>query len=97
MGIHSMKTLVKRVYPEYFQAIYDGTKPYEIRLGTFKCEVGDILHLKEYDPASGGYTGRETIKVITSAIKTNDLKFWTKAVKNAHGFIIMGLGEPNGE
>jgi hypothetical protein len=54
MATHSLKT-----HPAPFQAIMDGTKTFELRLDnrdpTFA--VGDRLHLREWDPATGEYTG----------------------------------------
>ncbi len=90
------KTHIMRVIPPYFDDMANGNKPFEIRLGTFnKATTGDTLVIKEWTGKE--YTGREITKRVTSMVRTHDLKFWTKAVKNAHGFVIMGLGEPNGE
>ena len=33
-------------------------KNYELRLGDFEIEEGDILVLREWDPESSAYTGR---------------------------------------
>jgi hypothetical protein len=88
------KTIIKRVYPQYFQEILTGVKNYEVRLGNFKAQVGDTLHLKEYDPELG-YTGRELKREIVNLIYTNDLKFWAKQKRDRYGFAIMGLREPN--
>jgi predicted transcriptional regulator len=44
-----MRIITKKILPEYFQAILDGKKKYELRLNDFEIEVDDILVLEEYD------------------------------------------------
>ncbi len=44
---HDLKTL-----PEYYQAVKAGIKPFELRKeDDRRFEVGDVLYLREYDPA----------------------------------------------
>lgn len=38
-----------KIKPEYFQAVIDGRKPFEIRLNDRKFRVGDEIYLKEFD------------------------------------------------
>lgn len=56
--IHELKIL-----PEYFQAIKDRVKTFEIRENIRGFMVGEILTLKEYE--NGNYTGREVHVQIT--------------------------------
>lgn len=37
---------------------------------------GDELILKEWDPKTKQYTGRELTKIISFVLKTKDCKFW---------------------
>ena len=53
---HELKT-----WPEYFEEVWNGNKTFELRKNDRKFEAGDILVLREYDPASGTYL-RETIR-----------------------------------
>ena len=55
----------KKVWPEYFEAIQDGRKTFELRLNDFEINEGDILVLKEWDPETKSYTGRELEKTVT--------------------------------
>ncbi len=48
----------KKVWPVYFEKILSGEKNYELRLGDFECNTGDILVLKEWNPETKEYTGR---------------------------------------
>ena len=51
MKLHNLKT-----WPEYFQAIVDGSKTFEIRKNDRDFKVNDLLCLKEYAPERGEYT-----------------------------------------
>jgi hypothetical protein len=58
---HQLKT-----WPEPFVAVIDGKKRHEIRVDDRGFAVGDVLHLREYDPSPAGstllhrgYSGRE--------------------------------------
>ncbi|PIP17928.1 MAG: hypothetical protein COY82_01865 [Parcubacteria group bacterium CG_4_10_14_0_8_um_filter_35_7] len=37
----------KKVQQEYFEAVVEGKKRFEVRLANFKCKPGDTLVLKE--------------------------------------------------
>lgn len=51
--------------PEPFQAVYLGSKAFEVRVNDRDYKVGDSLHLREYDRATGAYTGRWVSKRVT--------------------------------
>lgn len=50
--IHELKT-----DPEFFDAILDGRKTFEVRLNDRGYQVGDVLILKEYDRAAARFSG----------------------------------------
>ena len=54
MTMHELKT-----WPTPFQAILNGKKNYELRVNDRDFAVGDVLVLKEYDPDTDAYSGRE--------------------------------------
>ena len=60
--IHALET-----WPEYFQAVKSGMKPFEIRENDRDYKIGDILILQEYIPETKEYTG-ETISVSVTYI-----------------------------
>lgn len=50
MTVHNLKLL-----PEYFDAVVNGIKTFEIRKNDRDYKVGDTLHLYEFDPEVNGY------------------------------------------
>lgn len=78
--VHSLK-----IAPEWFQAVMDGRKTFEIRRNDRDFLVGDVLHLEEYDAAAygdgGGYTGRWVCRRVS---------FLTD-YHQEHGFVVLGL------
>ena len=81
----------KKIWPEYFQAILDGNKTFELRLADFECKPGDVLVLREYNPETKHYTGREIEKKASYVVKTKDVKFWPKEDIEKYGFQIIGF------
>ena len=51
--IHELK-----IWPEYFERIITGKKRFELRKDDRPFSVGDILHLREYNPILHEYTER---------------------------------------
>ena len=47
-----------KILPEYFDAVMDGRKTFEIRLDDRGYKEGDTVTLSEHDPAHG-FTGRQ--------------------------------------
>ena len=80
--IHALKT-----WPEYYKAIIDGTKTFEVRVNDRDYRVGDVLVLQEYIPGEG-YT-REMISKVISYILDNP-----QFVKE--GYVVMGLHDWDG-
>jgi hypothetical protein len=79
----------KKCWPEFFQQIVDGNKTFELRLADFKCNQGDILVLKEWNPKTEKYTGRVLEKEVTCVLKTKDVKFWPKEDIEKYGLQII--------
>lgn len=75
-----------KVWPEYFDDVRSGVKPFELRKNDRSFEVGDILILAEFNNEKQKLTGRITIKEITYILHEfqNVLK---------EGYVILGLKE----
>lgn len=80
LGIHALKT-----WPEYFEAVYDGRKTFEIRRNDRDFKVGDTLILREWDPKIEGYTGRRLERVVTYVTDAANLGALTE------GLVCMGI------
>jgi hypothetical protein len=52
---------ILKTWPEFFQAITNGQKNFEIRKNDRGFQSGDRVILKEWDPESMEYTGREMV------------------------------------
>jgi hypothetical protein len=62
---HDLKT-----WPEYFAAVLDGRKTFEVRRTDDRhFAVGDVLRLREWDPACGAYTGRATTQRVSYIVQ----------------------------
>ncbi len=82
----------KKVWPKYFQAILDGKKNYELRLADWECNEGDILLLKEWDPETKDFTGRELTRKVKYVAKFKiDELFWPKEDIEKYGLQIISL------
>lgn len=79
----------KKIFPAFFEEILNGTKTYEFRLNDFKCELGDVLCLREFDGKK--YTGREKLMEVVSVLKQEDISFYTTLDLADYGFQIIGL------
>ena len=86
-----MAVITKKIWVEYFDQVASGQKQFELRLADFDAKIRDTLILKEWDPKTNQYTGRELTTTITYALKTKDLPFWSKAKIAQHGFQVLQI------
>ncbi|ESR10644.1 DUF3850 domain-containing protein [Streptococcus iniae] len=77
-----------KCYPEYFEAIMDGTKTFECRYNDRDFKVGDELLLREYDPKKGyTYPYRCIVRKITYIL--------SDFIGLKDGYVILGvINEP---
>lgn len=91
-----MNKVEKKVWPEYFQQILDNKKTFEVRLNDFEINEGDILVLKEWDPETKDYTGRELERKVgfVGKWKVEDLtQFWPREDIDEKGIQVISLKE----
>ncbi len=89
-----MRIIEKKTWPEYFEKILNGDKTFELRLNDFEIEEGDMLILKEWDPKTKKYTGREMKKTVgfVGKWKIDDLSvFWSKKEIEEKGIQVISL------
>ena len=67
MKIHDLKC-----WPQYFEAILEGKKTFEVRYNDRGYEEGDVLLLQEYDMREMRYTGR-SMKMLVGYILQSDV------------------------
>ncbi len=87
-----MKIIEKKIWPEYFDAVMSGKKKYELRLNDFEINEGDVLLLKEWNPKTKSYIGRELSKEVTYVGNFHiDKLFWPKKEIEENGIKIISL------
>lgn len=87
-----MATIEKKIWPEFFDQVASGKKKFDLRLNEFAAQPGDTLLLKEWDPATKQYTGREMTKKITFVYDADiDRMFWPKEEVLQKGLKILSI------
>jgi len=81
----------KKTYIEYFERMLSGEKKFELRLADWQCAPGDILILREWNPKTKQYTGRQIEKEISCVVKSKDLKVFTKEDIEKYGWQVIGF------
>lgn len=71
-----------KCWPEFFQPLIEGRKPFELRFNDRNYRTGDVLILQEWDKATEAYTGREARRRITYTYHGAGLEY---------GFVVLGL------
>jgi len=60
-----MTTHDLKCWTEYFNPVWNGVKLFEIRKNDRNYKVGDYLRLKDYNPTTEKYMGRELLCKVT--------------------------------
>ncbi len=81
----------KKIWPNSFEKILSGEKTFELRLADWKCNVGDVLVLKEWDPTTKQYTGRVIEKTATYVLKTKDQHYFSKEDVEKYGLQVIAV------
>ena len=86
------KIIEKKIWPGYIDFIASGKKKFELRLDDFKISEGDYLLLKEWNPKTKKYTGKNIKKKVTYVAKFKiDKLFWPKKEIEEKGIQIISL------
>lgn len=87
----ALRRIEKKVWPGFFQKMFDGEKNFELRLADFECDPGDALILREWDPETREYTGRVLEKKVAYVLKTKDAKFWPEEDVEKYGLQVIAF------
>lgn len=82
MAEHELK-----IWPSFYRAVVDGTKRFEVRRNDRDFAVGDVLVLREWSPAAGGFTGSALVRRVSYV-----LDGW-HCLGIELGFVVMGIEE----
>lgn len=83
--------ITRKVQKEYFKAIMDGRKRFEVRLADFKAQPRDTLVLQEQD-SNNLLTGREISCEVLYNLNTKDIeRFYTKKDIEKYGLAVLAL------
>lgn len=93
--VESVERQELKCWPEYYQAVIDGVKPFEVRKWDRPFKVGDTICLKEYDHRLRVYTGRETERKITYLFDITYLPGET--IPLFEGYVVIGLSREETE
>lgn len=81
-----------RSWTHLFEPLVDGRKTHDLRKLDRDFKVGDTLIMREFDPATGGYTGRQ-IKRKISYITSRDMPCAFSSAVLPHDYGILSLEE----
>jgi hypothetical protein len=88
--IHDLKC-----WPEYFQAMANGTKNFDLRKNDRGFCVGDILLLHEWNPKNGRYTDRSLRRIVTYILEYSPVLGCAATLGLVPGYVILSLAEPD--
>jgi len=78
MKLHELKS-----WPDYYESVALGIKRFEIRENDRNFYPGDLLHLREWDPATEDYTGRHLVAKV--------LDIWRDLEWVERGYVVMSI------
>ena len=78
--VHELKT-----WNEYFEEVFMGHKSFEVRKADRPFKKGDVLVLKEWNPKTKQYTGRELARNISYVLEGGQFGI-------EKGFMVMAIG-----
>ena len=86
-----MTTIEKKAWPETFELFASGKRKLELRLADFDLKAGDVVVLKEYDPQTKQYTGRQKelrCRLVEKGVN-DPLRFFNMEEVKEHGLFLI--------
>ena len=81
--------VIKKSWPEFFSKHKSGKRCTEVRLADFDLRSGDAILLKEFNPKTRKFTGREVRKKCKVVLKFSPLKHYTMAQLKKHSLYVI--------
>lgn len=80
-----------KMWPEFFDDVASGRKPFEYRRDDRNYQIGDTLHIEEFQPMLGSYTGRSCdVDVTYVQRQTRNME----KIGLPEGFCILAIANP---
>lgn len=87
-----MAKIIKKVQQEYFEAVVEGRKRFEVRLADFQCKPGDTLVLLEQKQGTRKLTGRKVECEVLVKFNTKEMeKFHTREEIKQCGLVVLAM------
>ena len=81
----------KKCWPEQFEGLLNKTRSLDLRLADFAVKAGDTLVLREWDPETHKYSGRELKMKVREVLPIKSDPFYDKKIANHYGFQVLLL------
>ncbi|MFH1229267.1 MAG: DUF3850 domain-containing protein [Candidatus Aenigmatarchaeota archaeon] len=87
-----MRLIEKKIWPKPFSMLVQNKKRFETRLDNFKVSTGDTFLLREWNPKTKKYTGKELKFKVGSVVKVKNMeKYYSKEDIKKYGFLVIEL------
>ncbi len=87
------RVIEKKIWPKPFSRVQSGEKDFELRLADFDIDEDDVILLREWNPETKEYTGREVKRKVKKILKFNDpTRFYETEELEKYGLYVIELG-----
>lgn len=62
-----------KIWPQFFHDVVTRKKTYEVRVNDRAFQVGELIHLREWDPVAKDYTGE---RCLVKIVHLTDASHW---------------------
>ena len=86
-----MAIIKKKSWPASFKAVRSQGKNFELRLADFKAKKGDVLLMREWNPKTRKFTGKELRRKIKYVLKFGLNDYGQRKKIEKKGLYVLGL------
>lgn len=84
-----MAVIEKKIWPQFFNQILKKERTVDLRLADFDLKEGDFLLLKEWDPVTRKFTGRQIEKKVKQFWKAQLTDYYSIEQVKDHGMYLI--------